>query len=112
MDHGPGGLRDRFLIMRVGAKTARDDPGGSLSRPVGSLNGPTFTTPWVARSVMTGPPPVCDGDLSIRQASRLIAGSRAVLTRTPAGYGKSPTPIFAEGCWPQVCRRTDQSPKS
>jgi CBS domain-containing protein len=36
---------------------------------------------------MSSPPPICDSDLSIRDASRMMAGHRAILIRTADGYG-------------------------
>jgi CBS domain-containing protein len=54
---------------------------------MGPSNGPDYIRPRTAASVMTGPPPICEGDLSIREASRVMADHRAILVRTPAGYG-------------------------
>ncbi|MDP9495997.1 MAG: DUF294 nucleotidyltransferase-like domain-containing protein, partial [Actinomycetota bacterium] len=36
---------------------------------------------------MAGAPPICDSSTSIRHASELMADHRAVLVRTPSGYG-------------------------
>ena len=54
--------------------------------PFGAANWDASAEPWVA-SVMTSPPPICDAHLSILEASRRMAGHRAILIRTPNGYG-------------------------
>lgn len=68
-------------------RAGRELLAGSLRRLLDSSNGPGLNRPSRVASVMTGPPPICDAHLSVRDASRLMSDHRAVLVKTPAGYG-------------------------
>ncbi len=69
--------------MRVGAKTAREF--GAQLQALDSLAAPAPAV--LVRSVMSGPPPICEQDVSILHASQLMAGHRAVLVRAREGFG-------------------------
>lgn len=66
---------------------SHEHPEDPLRRRFQLLNESALTSSRDASSVMIGPPPICDGDLSIQEASRLMADHRAILVSTPSGYG-------------------------
>ena len=67
--------------------TDGNDQGHSSSSPFPSARGADFSGRRIVASLMAGAPPICDGSTSIRQASKLMSDHRAVLVRTPSGYG-------------------------
>ena len=67
--------------------TNGDDQSPSSSSPLRSATDADFSARRTVASLMGGTPPICDGSTSIRQASKLMSDHRAVLVRTPSGFG-------------------------